>query len=394
MNAGLPLRLKYVCGKHSRLIIASLIVLSALLFAGAAVAESPDPAQETVQTNEQRVATTLSASGEVTNNSALYSKGETVNNSPVYLLSSTPSLRLAALTTVPADRPVTVTQQVTLRLSVEQGGEVFWTDRQPLANRTQQVTNGTARTTTTLDVAALIEEQLSALEAETDGVGTVKARIVLNTSYDTGTYTGHTNLSTPLVISDRSYSLDTPRRAEQSHSTPVVRNVTADASGSDAAVAALGLPGRSVWLLFGGMLLLLVAMGVRVVNIFIGDFESFERRYEQVRYSEWVSRGRIPDTGRYARVPVEALVDLVDIAIDSDRRVIYDTQQEYYAVVDGNLIYEFRDESDAPGRMHEFGLAPVEGGEITAEQAFEEAQAATNGKEAEGHVSDSIAEFE
>ena len=394
MSAGLPLRLKYICGKHGRLIIASLMVLSALLFAGAAVAESPDPAQETVQTDEQRVATTLSASGEVTNDSALYSEGETVSDSPVYLLSSTPSLRLVALTTVPADRPVTVTQQVSLRLSVQRGGEVFWTERRPLANRTQQVTNGTARTTTTLDVAALIRNRLAELEAETDGVGTVQARIVLNTSYDTGAYTGSTNLSAPLDISDRSYTLDTPRRAEQSHSTPVVRNVTAGAGGSGTSVAALGLPGRSIWLLFGGMLSLLVAMGVRVVDIRIGDFERFERRYERVRYTEWVSRGRIPDTGRYARVPVEALVDLVDIAIDSERRVIYDTQQEYYAVVDGNLIYEFRDGSDDRGWMHEFGLAPVEADEVTPEQAFEEAEAAANSEKSEGGVYDSLAEFE
>jgi len=383
MSAGIPLRLKYVCGKHGRLLIAVLVVLSALLFAGAAMAEPPAPSQETVQTNEQQVATTLSASGEVTNDSALYREGETVTDSSVYLLSSTPALTLSALTTVPADQPVIVSQRISLQLSAQQGGEVFWTDSELLANRTQQVTDGTARTTTPLDVSALIEDRLAALDAETDGVGTVQTRIVLNTSYDTGTYTGHTNVSSPLAISDRSYAFDTPRRAERIHSTPEVRNVTAGAGGSGTVTAATGLPGRTAWLLGAGILSLLLAVGVGSVMIPIDDFDTFERHYERIRYAEWVSRGRIPDTGQYARVPVEALVDLVDIAIDSERRVIYDTQDEYYAVVDGNLIYEFRDESDAPGRMHEFGLAPVENEVFTAEQSFQEADAAVTDDDAD-----------
>jgi len=376
MSAALPLRLKYICGKHGRLIIASLVVLSALLFVGAAMAEPPEPQQKTVQTNEQRVATTLTASSEVTNDSALYDEGEIVTDSPVYLLSSAPNLTLEALTTVPSDRTVSVTQQMNLELSVTKGGQVFWTDQRTVANSTKQVSNGTARTTTTLDVATRIEDRLAALEAETDGVGTVKARITLNASYDTGNYTGHTNVSSPLVISDRSYEFDTPQSAERTHTTPEVRNVTAASSGSGAFATASGLPGSSVWLLGAGTLSALLAVAVNVVGGRIKDFERFERHYESIRYAEWISHGRIPDTGQYARVPVETLLDLVDIGIDSEKRVIYDTQQEYYAVVDGNLIYEFRDEGDAPSRMHEFGLAPVDGESMTPEQALQEAEAA------------------
>lgn len=376
MSADPLLRAKYICGKHGRLIVVSLVVLSALLFGGAAAAEPASPQQQTVQTNEQRVATILTASSEVANDSALYREGETVSDSPVYLLSSNPNLTLDALTTVPSDQQVTVTQRVMLELAVERQGEVFWTDREVLANETQQATNGTARTTTTVDVATLVEDRLTKLRADTDGVGTVQTRITVNVSYDTGTYAGHTNVSSPLSISDRSYEFDTPQRAEQTHSTPVVRNMTAGTGNSGAFAASLGLPGLAVWLLSAGMFSLLIAIAVRVVDIRIGDFESFERRYESVRYTEWISRGRIPDTGRYARVPVESLLDLVDIAIDSEKRVIYDTQQEYYAVVEGNLIYEYRDESNAPGRMHEFGLAPVGNEERTAEQAVQDAEAA------------------
>ena len=383
MSADPILRVKYICGKHGRLLVVSLVVLSALLFAGAAVAEPASPQQQTVQTNEQRVATTLTASSEVTNDSSLYREGETVSDSPVYLLSSAPTLTLDAVTTVPSGEQVTVTQRVVLELAVERQGEVFWTDQEVLANETRRTTNGTARTTTTVDVAALVDDRLTQLRADTDGVGTVQARISVNASYDTGTYTGQTNVSSPLSISDRSYEFDTPQRAEQTHTTPVVRNVTAAPGNSGTLAASLGLPSRAVWLLFAGLFSLLTAVAVRVVDIRIGNFERFERRYESVRYTEWISRGRIPETGRYARVPVESLLDLVDIAIDSEKRVIYDTQQEYYAVVEGNLIYEYRDESDSPGRMHEFGLAPVDGGEASAEQALQEAEASVTSEDGE-----------
>lgn len=203
-----------------------------------------------------------------------------------------------------------------------------------------------------------------------------RARITLNTSYDTVTYTGQTNLTAPLSVSDRAYEFDTPQSAERTHTTPRTENVTATTGGAGALAAAVGLPGQSVWLGGGGVVAGLLAIGVTVVGARIEDFERFERQYESIRYAEWISHGRIPDTGQYARVPVEAVVDLVDIAIDSEKRVIYDTQQEYYAVVDGNLIYEFRSDADAPSRMHEFGLAPVGGESVTPEQALQEAEAA------------------
>lgn len=87
----------------------------------------------------------------------------------------------------------------------------------------------------------------------------------------------------------------------------------------------------------------------------IDDFDAFRQQYERVRYIEWISRGTIPTTGKYARVPVEALADLVDIAIDSEKRVIHDTSKGIYAVVDGNLMYEYRDGDD--GNTDEFGFA-------------------------------------
>jgi hypothetical protein len=369
------LRFKYVCGKYGRTVATVLVVLSALLFVSGTVAETPEPQQETVQMNEQYVQTTLTASGTVVDDSALYDAGETVADSPVYLLSATPNLTVEALTTVPPKQRSTVTHRIILELGVQRQGTVFWTAQTTLANTTQLVNNGTARTRTTLDMAGLVTDRISAIKTETEGVGSVQARVMVNTSYDTGTYTGDATVSSPLGISDRSFTFNTPQRTERTHTTPVTRNASTGSDGTESLLAGIGVPGTSSRFLMFGLVSLLAAIAITFVNVRTGDFEEFQRHYETVRYSEWISRGRIPATGEYARVPVERLVDLVDIAIDCKKRVIYDPQQDYYALVDQNIVYEFRSETDGTGQLHTFGLAPLDVDEPTAQQAFEEAEA-------------------
>ena len=53
MSAGLPLRLKYVCGQYGRVLVTVLLVASAIAFAGAAagIADTPEPQRTTVQTD-------------------------------------------------------------------------------------------------------------------------------------------------------------------------------------------------------------------------------------------------------------------------------------------------------------------------------------------------------
>ena len=99
----------------------------------------------------------------------------------------------------------------------------------------------------------------------------------------------------------------------------------------------------------------------RIIGVFQGrieDFEAFREHYTEVRYADWISRGKIPEAGSYIRVPVEALVDVVDIAIDSQKRVIHDPTRDVYAVVDDNHLYEFRKDA-GPGWMNEFGFPPI-----------------------------------
>jgi hypothetical protein len=69
--------------------------------------------------------------------------------------------------------------------------------------------------------------------------------------------------------------------------------------------------------------------------------ERGRRGWERGRddFDEWISTARIPDAGDRTPVPTDSLVDLVDIAIDSDRRVLEDGDR--YAVLVDSEIYTY-----------------------------------------------------
>ena len=369
MSLDLPLRARYICGRYERVLIAAFIVISAIAFAGgAAGAVAPTETQQvTAQTEPQSINTTLTTQATVTGDTTLYESNERLTDMPVYLLSTTPTVTFLATTTVP---PVetTVTQQVVLELTATRNGEVFWQNQTTLASETERVTDGQAQTSATLNIQELARERLAETTNATDGVGTIEARVFVDTTYDTGTYTGYTNASTALTITDRAYELDTPQTAQESHTTAVTNTVPV--SESTVALAALDIPSRAVGWTVVGFVALVVALVVWLTASRIEDFEAFEKQYEKARYAEWISRGKIPDSGSYVRVPVESLLDLVDIAIDSKKRVIHDQSREVYAVVDGNILFEFRNDTSNSGWMNEFGLAPIDDLSTTPEQEF------------------------
>ena len=67
-------------------------------------------------------------------------------------------------------------------------------------------------------------------------------------------------------------------------------------------------------------------------------------RLSRDEYSEWVSHGTLPqsfDPDDDEFVELESLGDLVDIAADIDDRVLYDSEYNCYAVLDGGYSYVY-----------------------------------------------------
>jgi hypothetical protein len=369
------LRLKYLFGQYWRVLVPALMLLSAMAFAGAAagMVSEQESQQRAVETDSMAIDTTLSTQATVTGNTTLYEQGETLTDMPVYLRSATPEVTLVAVTTTPTDRTVSVTQQIILELSATRNGEVFWRDTQTLAIDTEEVTNGTIRTEVALDVQQLAREELAEVTTEAGDIGTIEAEITAETVYETGTYSGRTQARTPMSVTDRAYELDTPQTDQQSNTTTAIQTVPVTESTIGIPGMSLTVPERTVGVVganltvsgstvggaIAGLTALALAVVVWLVARRIEDFEAFREHYTEVRYAEWISRGKIPETGSYIRVPVETLVDVVDIAIDSQKRVIHDPSRDVYAVVDDNHLYEFRKDA-GPGWMNEFGFPQMD----------------------------------
>jgi hypothetical protein len=351
------LRLRYLLGRYGTVLVVSLVLMSTVAFVGAALAytATPETRQVTEQTDIQSFETTVNTSATVTGNTSLYESGRTLSNMPVYLVGASPNVTVTAHTAVPGDRAVNVSQQITLELYATRGGDVFWSETKTLAADAERVTDGTLVTETTIDVREVRNGRLSDVQSEAGDVGVVRAKIHADTVYKSHTYEGRLAVTAPVEITDRSYAIDAPRSDERTHATPVTRtitgsgqkittgmSVTPNTTAQAGFFSSLGfptLPMDSVIRGGLGVFALVAALVVWRLYSRLPDREQMKRAYDKVRYGDWISRGRIPESDAYERIVIQEFVDLIDIAIDSDKRVIHDRDRDLYAVIDGTVIY-------------------------------------------------------
>lgn len=358
------LRLKYLLGRYGKLVVIALVLSSTVAFASSALAYTapPETKHVTEQTDIQSFGTTVNTSAPVTGNTTLYESDHTLSNKPVYLLGASPNVTVTARTEVPDDQAVEVTQQITIELYATRNGESFWSETRTLATDSERVTDGALVTETTIDVREIRRGRLSEVQSEVESVGVLHAKIHVDTVYESKTYQGSLAVTAPMEITDRAYAIDAPRSDRRSHATPVTRTIT----GSDEEVTVgtpvtpnatvqggilpniggVALPIDSVTRGALGVLALIAALVLWRLYGRLPDREEMKRAYDQVRYDDWISGGQLPKSDAYERIAIREFVDLIDIAIDSDKRVIHDRDRDLYAVIDGTCIYQYSEKRD------------------------------------------------
>lgn len=370
------LRLKYILDRYGTLVLAVLLLTSAAGFAGAALAYTapPETEQVTEQTDEQSFTTTLNTSAAVTDNTTLYRSDRRLSNMPVYLIGASPEVTIEARTEVPDDRAVKVTQQITLELSATRDGEAFWSETRTLASQAKRVTDGDLVTETTVDVREIRRDRLDEIRSELGRAGNLQVTVHVDTVYEAGKYQGSLAVTAPTEIRDRVYTIDAPQSDERSHATSVTRTTTdsgaqitvgtplsENATGVAGTLSGLGqvtVPKDSALRGALGAVALIVTLVTWRVYSRLPDRSVLERAYDRARYSEWISRGRIPVSGSREQIPVESLADLIDVAIDSNKRIIHDPQQSRYVVLDGRVAYVYDDAGGQSGS----GVFPSDSG--------------------------------
>jgi hypothetical protein len=96
------------------------------------------------------------------------------------------------------------------------------------------------------------------------------------------------------------------------------------------------------------------------------ELERINERYEREEFDDWISRGRLPaDVRERSRIEIATLEDLVDVAVDCDRRVLEDERDGRYYVVDGEAVYVYAPEGLEGDREQILEVDPQEAEEPT-----------------------------
>jgi hypothetical protein len=382
------LKLRLFVARNRRVVIAALVVVAVVSTAGAGWAYA-NPGTET--DTEQRYPQTVSSAADtrtvVQGETALYDQGTTLVNRQVYPFDASPTLTLAA--SVDAPDGTRVDQRLVVRYRAVRDDEVVWSETRVLATTAGNV--GEAGTLQAAVNVTRVRERLTAVRSEFSGAAAVDVELGHVATYETDRYEGSLNASVPLGFTRNAYIVDGRLAAERDHSTAT--SVTTRQSPNVPLVGGLALVG----LVAGAAAAVLVRNPPSVAT----TTDELQRR----RYAEWISSGRLPVYAADRYVEMSTLADLVNVAVDSNRRVIHDGELDAYGIIDEDALYWYaRGDDDLLGlavpfegagegrgaRGARMGIEGFEGAEADAEgdadvpPGFERLEAGDDGGSAEG----------
>ena len=243
------------------------------------------------------------------------------------------------------DGTVDVEMDVQLRYRSVAGDDdgVFWERSEPITTVEREGVDPGDPITAEFQVnVSEAESQVDSIQEQLGTtIGTTEVDVVVHTQVQ-GTVDGEEVASThrqALQISPdgSTYSVEDPGTETELHESTVTHEVPAE-YGPLRSYGYLALVAVS--------LLGLVGLGTARHRGKIAPSKREERAVEWARtrseFDEWISRGRVPaDSIESTRIELESLDGLVDVAIDSNRRVIEDVTRNAFYVLGEDAHYVF-----------------------------------------------------
>lgn len=317
----------------------------------------PDVQEEERLTEQWSERTSFQHSALIVNDSLPFAAGDTVRNRPIYYTNLSKELDGTYSYQYHADSgDIGVTTETFLliragELEDQQVVEVFWEVAEPLAtNESASIQPGdehvieyTVDIPFVLETIATVETQVGATE------GLVDVRVVSISSVEgtvEGTEVDHTYQSDKvMVVNPATFRVIRPETVEEDHQTFETTDVIVPPSPLES-FGSIGL-----------FALALVLLGSVLVGRKLGytDLSDDERELLQIesdreRFSEWITTGTFPSEREYDQtVLVDDIEGLVDVAIDTNKRVIEDEQLGVSTVLDDEYVYVYV-RPDSPAR--------------------------------------------
>jgi hypothetical protein len=323
------IRIRRLIAYYGR-ILAVLALLASVAAFGLAYDSYQHPGVDRVTrtVDQQSFETTVLPSALVTGNTTLYRSGQRLENRSAYLTNASPVLTLQVTSTSSADR-ATIDHRLVLELRATLNDRAFWTRERVLTTDEGQTGGGPITSEATLDVRE-IRNRVQTVREEMGGIGSVGARIRVHAEYDTDRYEGALSDTAAMQITENAYWIDGGIGASRQETTTRTRRLVR--SPNPVVYGGYGLL---------GLLTLAGGIGILITRRRGIDVEALEADIYRERYQEWISNGEFPTGADKRYVTINSLEDLVDIAIDCNKRVIFDDSLEVYAVADGDIVYYY-----------------------------------------------------
>jgi hypothetical protein len=319
-------RVDLLIAKHGRVIVIIAVIIGILAVLATGWAAANPQTVTTDGTDTDHVETEVVTNAEVVQD-GLWESGTDLEDNPLYIQNDTPVVTLEPRTTVPDhEGETTVEHRVAVRYEAIHEETAFWEERDEIQNETATIENGVATSQAPIDVESAVQRQQS-FQDELGSVGEIELSVVVDVHYEAGEIEGDYELSTPLLVDGDAYWFEEPMEESVSHDSAVHEETTEPQST----------------LIAGFGLLALAAFGVAIAVTRRETVNSdvARRRLHERRYDEWISQGAIPMWVGDHHISLDTLEDVVDVAIDTNKRVVHDRQRELFAVISDNVVYYY-----------------------------------------------------
>ncbi|WP_436931428.1 DUF5305 domain-containing protein [Halosimplex halobium] len=318
-------------------------------------------------TTEQRTVATWTTDGELRHGAVVqrdtraFDAGAVLRNRSVYFSSVTPTLNGSYVFRHSGDaEPATVRTDLRLvvrAVEVGEGESVLWRVSERVASeRTTSLSPGDEfavpyefNVTAQSELAERVRRELGSSRGE------VQVRLVADTAVSTTVageeFAGDRTAALEVTPRGDSYAVSATTAGQRRE--PVTERVAVPVE-PDPVARYGGLLAALVGLVGAGLVAYLDRAGR--LDVDPETRAAMELARDRDSFAEWISTGRVPPAGDDRVVTVDSLAGLVDVAIDSERRVVEDTDSGTFVVLDGGTRYEFRPD-DGGGDV----LGPVDG---------------------------------
>lgn len=304
----------------------------------------PEFEQEQVMVEEWSEGTSLDHSAEITQDSILWPAGEIVENRPIYYFNLSRELDgMYSYSYRADDGSVDVSTDVTLYIRAVDDDDIFWEVAEPLESNDESNLNPNEphNVSFTIQIEWILQT-IDQVERETGAQeGLVQPMVEIRTAVDGDVHGNEVSneyeSAMELVVNPETYRVHEIETVEESHEETEFRDVPVDPTPTEA-IGSFALFIISI----AAFIALLTAQTSGRLDLTQEEQELIELQREREEFDDWITTGRFPADRDYeATILVDDLVGVVDVAIDTNNRVIEDTELGVSTVLDNDYVYVY-----------------------------------------------------